>query len=181
MTTLITKRLRLEPINESHLEGLCKLNSDPLVMRFISGKAETREETIAMISRVQERWAEFGYSWWSFIDIENNEIIGAGCIQHLGRDRANPLEIGWRLRPDKWHQGYASEAARSMARFAFEELQAETLCAVCMPENTDSSIVMIKLGMTYKGLEHWYNEETAVYSMTKSTWFDTFNASNSIQ
>jgi len=173
MTILTTKRLRLEPITDSHLEGLCKLNSDPLVMRYISGKAETREETIAMIQRVKDRWAELGYSWWSFIDVENNEIIGAGCIQHLGRERANPLEIGWRLRVDKWGQGYASEAAQCMAAFAFDQLKAQTLCAICMPENAASSHVMKKLGMSYQGMERWHEKDTAVYSMSKETWEKT--------
>jgi len=42
MTILTTQRLRLEPINDHHLEGLYRLNSDTLVMRFISGVPETR-------------------------------------------------------------------------------------------------------------------------------------------
>ncbi len=86
MTILTTARLRLEPITDSHLEGLCRLNSDLEVMRYISGKAETREETLNMIDRVKARWVECGFSWWSFIDIDTEELIGAGCIQYLGRD-----------------------------------------------------------------------------------------------
>ena len=170
MTILTTQRLRLEPINDTHLEGLFKMNSDPQVMRYISGKADTREDTLAMVERVKARWVEFGFSWWSFIELETNEIIGAGCIQHLGRDPANPLEIGWRLRQDKWGQGYASEAAQCMAAFAFETLKADLLCAVCQPENVGSAHVMKKLGMRYRGLERWYEMDTAAYEMTDSDW-----------
>lgn len=170
MTILTTPRLRLEPMNDSHFAGLFKMNSDPDVMRYITGKPDTQEDTRAMIERVKTRWIEFGFSWWSFIELETSEIIGAGCIQYLGRDPANPLEIGWRLRQDKWGRGFASEAAQHMAAFAFETLRADTLCAVCHQDNLASAHVMKKLGMHYRGIEKWYEMDTAVYEMTASDW-----------
>jgi ribosomal-protein-alanine N-acetyltransferase len=170
MTILTTQRLRLEPFNESHLDGLQTLNRDPEVMRYITGKPETREETIAAIERVKLRWAEYGFSWWALMTQDGDDLIGAGCIQHLGRDPANPLELGWRLRQDKWRQGYASEAAQRMAAFAFETLRTDLLCAVCHQDNTASSRVMQRLGMQYKGIERWYDLDTAVYTITQDQW-----------
>jgi len=78
MTILTTARLRLEPCANVHLDGLHAMNADPQVMRYISGKAETRDETQAMIDRVQARWAEFGYSWWTFIELGTDESLPAG-------------------------------------------------------------------------------------------------------
>ncbi|MEO6918806.1 MAG: GNAT family N-acetyltransferase [Collimonas sp.] len=170
MTILTTQRLRLEPFKDSHLEGLNAINRDPEVMRYITGKPETLEDTAASIARVKLRWAEWGFSWWSFIELETNEIIGSGCIQYLGRDTENPLEIGWRLRQDKWRQGFASEAARKMASFAFETIGADLLCAVCHQENTGSALVMQRLGMRFRGIERWYEMDTAAYMMTRSDW-----------
>lgn len=170
MSLLHTQRLRLEPFNDEHLDGLFRLNSEPEVMRYITGKPETREETIAMIERIKARWIEFGFSWWSFIELETNELIGAGCIQYLGRDPANPLEIGWRLRQDKWGQGFASEAAQRMAAFAFDQIGGDSLFAVCDQENIGSANVMKKLGMQYRGIERWYDMDTLVYTMTRADW-----------
>lgn len=170
MTILITPRLRLEPQTDEHLERLFAINSDPEVMRYITGKPDTREDTQAMIDRVKARWAEFGYSWWSFFERATGELIGTGCVQHLGRDAKNPLELGWRLRRDKWHQGFASEAAERMARFAFEDLKAPLLCAVCDPANTGSARVMERLGMQYRANERWYDMECAVYDMSAADW-----------
>ncbi|MBI3285672.1 MAG: GNAT family N-acetyltransferase [Burkholderiales bacterium] len=170
MSLLSTARLRLEPINDSHLQGLHALNRDPAVMRYITGKPDTLEDTQAMIERVKARWIEYGFSWWSFIELESEQLIGAGCIQYLGRDPANPLETGWRLRQDKWGRGYASEAAHSMAAFAFETLNGASLCAVCHQDNSASARVMQKLGMHYRGIERWYEMDTAVYDMTRAEW-----------
>jgi len=170
MTILTTARLRLEPITDAHCDGLFAMNSDPAVMRYITGKPDTREDTLAMLERVKARWDDTGYSWWSFFDRHSGELIGAGTIQHLGRDRANPLEIGWRLRRDKWGQGYASEAAQAMASFAFDTLKADLLCAVCWPENRASARVMQRLGMRYKADETWYERTVAVYDITRDAW-----------
>jgi RimJ/RimL family protein N-acetyltransferase len=170
MTILTTARLRLEPCNDDHLQGLHQVNLDPEVMRYITGRPDTLADTQAMIDRVKARWADTGYSWWCFIELGTEELIGAGCIQHIGRDNKNPLEIGWRLRRDKWGQGFASEAAERMAAFAFETLKGDSLCAVCDPANTASSHVMKKLGMRYRGNERWYDMETAAYEMTREDW-----------
>jgi RimJ/RimL family protein N-acetyltransferase len=132
MTLLTTRRLRLEPFTEGHLAGLNKLNSDPEVMRYLSaGRPETLEETRAIIERVTKRWGEVGYSWWALLERETEDLVGAGAVQNLRReanlvpDRDCPLEIGWRLRRDRWGQGLATEAGRAMGDFAFKELNAQ--------------------------------------------------------
>ena len=172
MTILETARLRLEPMTDAHFDGLFAMNSDPDVMRYITGKPDTEDDTWAMIERVQARWELYGFSWWTFIEKSTGEIIGAGCIQYLGRDPGNPHETGWRLRKDKWGQGFASEAAERMAAFAFDELQAPLLCAVCDPANKGSSHVMEKLGMHYVGDETWYDMLCARYQMTREEWLN---------
>jgi RimJ/RimL family protein N-acetyltransferase len=139
-------------------------------MRYVTGQPETREETLAFIERGKARWQEYGFSWWSFIELASGDIIGAGCIQHLGRDPVNPLEIGWRLRRDKWRQGLAFEAAARMATFAFQTLGTPLLCAVCHPDNVASSSLMKKLGMRYRGVEQWYDKPLSVFEFTRSEW-----------
>jgi len=176
MTLLTTARLRLEPFTDAHVDGLNALNSDPEVMRYISGRPETRDETVAVVERVKLRWTEFGYSWWSFIERASGEIVGAGCLQNLRReatllpDPACPLEIGWRLRRDRWRQGLATEAARAIAGFAFGAVHADELYAVCDPDNTASANVMKRLGMQYRGLQTWYGKNLATYRTTAGQW-----------
>lgn len=170
MTILHTPRLTLEPLNDSHLDGLYRLNSDPVVMRYITGKPETREDTQAVIERVKARWAEFGYSWWAFRRTSDGDVIGMGCIQHLARDPAGPLETGWRLRQDAWGQGFASEAARHMVGWAFATLQPALICAVCQPPNEASASVMERLGMTYTGTGRWYDMDCKRYDITAAQW-----------
>lgn len=177
MTQLTTPRLRLEPFNEGHLAGLNAMNSDPEVMRYLSGgRPETLDETRAVIERVMKRWAEVGYSWWALIEQQTGELIGAGAIQNLRRDATLlpdltcPLEIGWRLRRDRWGQGLAVEAGRAMGDFAFNELNANELLAVCDPANLASANVMKRLGMQEVGVQRWYGKELLTYRIEADQW-----------
>ena len=176
MTILLTPRLRLEPFTDAHVTGLNAMNADPEVMRYISGRPETLDETRSIVERVRQRWATTGYSWWSFVDSASGEVVGAGCVQHLRREAAPepdpscPLETGWRLRRDQWGRGLASEAAQAMAGFAFDTLEAPELLAVCKPENSASSNVMKRLGMRDCGVQLWYGQELATYAITAEAW-----------
>jgi len=170
VSILHTPRLRLEPVCTAHYAGLRVLNADPAVQRYIAGRPETPDETAAMIERVQGRWQQFGHSWWSFIEQDSGELVGAGCIQHLGHDPANEHEIGWRLRPDRWGRGYASEAARRMAAFAFDELEAPVLAAIRHPDNAESARIMERLGMRYRGMESWHGQSVAVHEIGAAAW-----------
>lgn len=176
MTILTTARLRLEPLSDVHLEAFNAMNADPEVMRYLSGKPETLEESRAVVERVKARWAEVGYSWWAIIERDGGRLAGAGAIQNLRReatllpDPACPLEVGWRLSRAHWGRGYAIEAAVAMADFAFGTLHAEELLAVCNPENKASWGVMERLGMQPQGLQPWYGKQLTTYRIDAAQW-----------
>jgi RimJ/RimL family protein N-acetyltransferase len=152
------------------------MNSDPEVMRYISGRPETRDDAVAAVERVKRHWIEFGYSWWSFLERDSGVIVGAGALQNLRREAASapdpacPLEIGWRLRRDCWHRGLAIEAARAIAGFAFDTIRADEVYAVCDPNNIASASVMKRLGMQDRGLQTWYGKRMATYQVSARQW-----------
>lgn len=170
MSLLHTPRLRLEPMVPAHRLGLNRLNSDPVVVRYLSGRPETQEETDAMIQRVQARWAALGFGWWTFIEADSEKVVGAGCIQHLANVAGEPLEIGWRLRQDRWGRGLASEAAQAMGDFAFRTQPIDRLVSVCHPDNENSWRVMARLGMRDLGLSRAYDMDVRRYEISREEW-----------
>ncbi len=159
---LNTPRLRLEPYQESHFDGLLAMNSDPVVTRFLQ-RTNTADEVREQIAKVQERWARLGYSWWAFIDRGTGQLAGAGCIQNLEGNEANPIEVGWRLRPEHWGKGFATEAGHAMLRFAFHHLDVPEVYAVADPGNQASVRVMQRLGMRDAGLQPYYGTLCSTY------------------
>jgi RimJ/RimL family protein N-acetyltransferase len=167
MTDLETARLRLEPYDDRHANGLQAINGDPEVMTYL-GFTETPEQTRLAIIKVKARWAELGYSWWAFVErAAPGQVVGCGCIQHIEQDPAKPIEIGWRLRRDRWHQGFAIEAARAMADFAFDQLELPRLVSIADPENLASIRVMERLGMHHIGMETHYGALCAAYAIDR--------------
>jgi RimJ/RimL family protein N-acetyltransferase len=58
-------------------------------------------------------------------------------------------EIGWRLRPEYWGCGLATEGARSALEFAFERLGRAKVVAMTARLSLHSQRLMQRLGMTY--------------------------------
>jgi RimJ/RimL family protein N-acetyltransferase len=170
MTILHTARLRLEPLDDVHLDGLHALNSDPAVMRWLGGPVAGVDDTRAMIGRVRARREAWGYGWWALLDREDGMLVGAAGIQHLGRDRANPHELGWRLRRDRWGRGLAAEAVREIMRHGFETLEVPLLCAIRDPGNDASLRLMERLGMRPLGMQRWDGMDVPVHALARADW-----------
>ncbi len=60
---------------------------------------------------------------------------------------APAVEIGWRLQPDAWGHGYATEAATAALAFGFEEAGLREIVAFTTTLNARSQAVMERLGM----------------------------------
>lgn len=163
---LTTARLRLEPFAPAHGDGLHVLDRDPEVMRYLTGGVpRTRAQTDESIIRVQARWAEHGYAWWSVFRRDTDDLIGAACVQNLAHVPGAPLEIGWRLRPGDQGHGYATEAGRAAMRFAFERVGVDYLVAVADLGNHASTRVMDRLGMRHVGIQTHYDQPCIVYEL----------------
>ena len=165
---LITERLRLEPVSPIHTEGMVTLHAHPAVFGFIgSGEPYPRQRTLAMIERMQERWREHGYGWWALVARDDWGLVGAASLDHLDHDPAKPLELAWRIWPPLWGKGYATEAAREIARLAFEDLGIEELYAVAREGNAGSFRVMEKIGMRPAGVRRHWGEDLRSYVLTR--------------
>jgi RimJ/RimL family protein N-acetyltransferase len=74
-----------------------------------------------------------------------------GCGVHLRQ--AGHFELGYWLGRPYWKNGYATEASRRLASFAFRELKIETLIAGWFHDNPASGRVLTKLGCVVTGSE----------------------------
>ncbi len=88
----------------------------------------------------------FGPStWWA------RGAVFAGMV---GLHRVNPslpcapaVEVGWRLHPDHWGHGYASEAAAASLAYGFDHAGLREIVAFTTMVNTRSQAVMVRIGM----------------------------------
>ena len=84
---------------------------------------------------------------WTIESRGNNALLGQVT---LGR-RAKPgaWALAYWIDPERWGQGYATEAARPVVDFGFERLGAELIWAGAAVWNQASLRVLEKLGMIH--------------------------------
>jgi RimJ/RimL family protein N-acetyltransferase len=105
----------------------------------------------------------------------SNKLIGNVGIRK--RDvRTHQAELGYELDPREWSNGYATEAASAMLKFAFEQLHLHRVMAYCIANNQNSARVLEKLGMRQEGRlreseffkkRYW---DTLVYGILEEEW-----------
>lgn len=136
--------------------------TDPIVMHFMEEGALTAEQVRAWLD------GNLGESAQAFPVIlqQTSQLIGH-MVFHLWF-APRTYEVGWVFHPAHQGQGYASEAAAALLRYAFEDLQAHRVIATCQPENPASYRVMEKIGMRREG--HF---RQCVYRQ-ENTWWDEY-------
>ena len=80
---------------------------------------------------------------------ERGELCGA-CGLAIAAGDAN-AELGYWIGAPYWGQGYATEAAREVVRYGFEQLRLHRVHAAHFGNNRASGRVLTKIGMSYEG------------------------------
>jgi len=143
-----TPRLILRHFVEADLDTLCALMANADFMRFSSG-VFTHEQTASFLFDRVIAPARAGLpSQFALVLREEDRLIGYCGFFRQVVDEVNEIEIGYRLHPDYWNRGLATEAARAVRDYAFEVLQLERVISLIHPENHASRRVMEKNGMT---------------------------------
>jgi RimJ/RimL family protein N-acetyltransferase len=78
---------------------------------------------------------------WHETLLKQNFVIPVPGIE------AEPREIGWRLSPEAWGQGYASEGARLAMAHAFDALGWTQLLSFTALGNLRSQALMRRIGL----------------------------------
>lgn len=143
-----TPRLRLRAWRGDDLDRFAEINAHPDVMSYFPAPL-SREETRAMIERLQAHQADHGFCFWAVDHLADDTLIG---MIGLNRPRMETwftpcVEIGWRLHPSVWRRGLAAEGARACLDYAWEGLGLQEVVSFTASINLPSQGVMKKIGM----------------------------------
>lgn len=147
---LRTDRLWLRRWLARDLAPFAALNADPRVMEHFAAVL-TREDSDALASRIEAHFEQHGFGLWAVEIPSVTPFAGFIGLSVAGFEAPfTPcVEIGWRLAPDHWGLGYATEGARAALDFAFSELGLDEVVSFTVPGNLRSRRVMEKIGMVH--------------------------------
>ena len=109
------------------------------------------KESNGAFDRIQNHWNRYGFGLFAVEDLNEKSFIGFVGMVHVDFDCffTPNVEICWRLLPDFWGKGYATEAALSTLRFGFQELNMTEIVSFTSVLNERSKSVMQKIGMEF--------------------------------
>jgi [ribosomal protein S5]-alanine N-acetyltransferase len=162
---LTTDRLRLRPFQESDLDEMAALMANHDFMRFSLG-IFSREQTAAFLEKIRKRDQEGLPSQFAVVVRPGERLIGYCGFFAQMVDDLEEIEIGYRLHPDYWGQGLATEAARAVRDFGFDKLKLPRLISLIHPDNAASKRVAEKNGMTPEKETVFRGFPTIVYSIS---------------
>ena len=150
MTILETDRLILRRWRPTDRLPFTRLNADLRVMEHFPAlltPAESRE----MIDRIEAHFVRYGFGLWAVELRATGDFTGFVGLNVPTFDAPfTPcVEIGWRLAPEFWGHGLATEGARAVLHHAFVDLALPEIVAFTVPANHRSRSVMEKLSMTH--------------------------------
>jgi RimJ/RimL family protein N-acetyltransferase len=143
-----TPRLLLRNFVESDLDEMAELMANPDFMRFSSGVFSREKTTSFLFDRVIAAARAGQPSLLAAILREEKKLIGyCGFFRQIV-DEVEEIEIGYRLHPDYWNRGLATEAAQAVHDYAFSVLKLKRVISLIHPDNHASRRVTEKNGMT---------------------------------
>lgn len=148
---LTTERLALCRWSAADADSLAQLCADERVMHYFP-KPLSRAEAEAFLGRIMEEFDRRGYGLWQVRRREDDRFLGFVGLHDFAFPALDMqgTEIGWRLLPEAWGHGYATEAAAATLAYA-RELGIETVYSFTAVVNVPSQRVMQRLGMERVG------------------------------
>jgi RimJ/RimL family protein N-acetyltransferase len=149
-----TRRLILHPRTLADTDACIAMDREPGVARFIpeilsfvSGPAANPDAHRAFVEARTRGPYPAGLGYWTIRPRSGADGF-LGWVMLIPLDAVGPdIEIGWRLHPAAWRQGYAGEAAGPLLRHGLADLRLPEIVADIDPANLASVRVAEKIGM----------------------------------
>lgn len=145
MHFLQTSNLTINPCNPEDCGDFIALESDPEVMRFLSGgKAVANVPSNPEEMFLRPRGTEPHV--WTARRTGTGAFVGWFC---LWPESGNVADLGYRLRREEWGKGLASEGASALINWGFNCAGYDKIIASTMAVNQASRRVLEKSGLIH--------------------------------
>ncbi|HUF03423.1 MAG TPA: GNAT family N-acetyltransferase [Aridibacter sp.] len=165
---LETERLKIRKFEDSDVDAIHAMRSDPEVMRYIRETLKEKSESASWMKAISARWEPDGIGYCALVERTTGEFAGWCGLWQV--PETGEIEVGYAITKSKWGTGYATEAAQAVVDLGFRTLGLDHIVALAYPENTASINVMGKLGMTYVERGTFYGKRLVKYSVTADDW-----------
>ena len=160
-----TERLILRCFNENDADSLAGVLSDPDVMRFSLSGPYSSEKIQKFLKCTIASYANDGVGLWAVEHKDDCRLIGycGYLVQQI--DGQHEIELTYRFVKGYWGQGLATEAAKAVCKYGFEQLGLNRLISIIEAENIASIRVAEKCGMTCEKDSIFHDIDVRIYAV----------------
>ncbi|MGB4847239.1 MAG: GNAT family N-acetyltransferase [Saprospiraceae bacterium] len=162
-------RLRLHHIRNDDLESIHHLHSLPETNKFNTlGVPENIDVTKQILNQWIEELNNDPIQAYTFVVESKESHLFVGLVAlNLGKPKYRSAEIWFKLLPEFWGKGYATEAVKAIIHFGFHDLKLHRIEAGCAVDNVASIKLLEKAGMQQEG-------RTRMKLPLQNGWSDNF-------
>jgi RimJ/RimL family protein N-acetyltransferase len=149
VTTLITERLTLTPVQAGDYRDLCSLFGDAAFTRHIFGRALGPEEVWFRTLRDIGHWGALGHGNWAARLKDGGDLVGTFGVLDYRREMTPAFdapELGWGLAPRHQGKGLAFEALSAALAWCDDALNARRTVCMISPDNAPSHALALRAG-----------------------------------
>jgi RimJ/RimL family protein N-acetyltransferase len=144
---LRTERLTLRPWLDDDFEAFFEMQRDEEVARWLYDDPRDEAEARRIFDYKKMSYEMGGnFAWIACAVVADSEVVGDLTLNVRSEEHRGG-ELGFIVHPRHQGKGYATEAARALLRWAFEEVGFHRVYGRHEPRNVASGRVMEKLGM----------------------------------
>ena len=143
-----TARLSLRPPTPADAPAVLRILSNRSVVEHNPSDLVVELSEIEMLFvRWLKHWSEHGFGNCCVLEKQTGELIGNCGIRWMTVQAAPVLNLMYRFDPSAWGRGYATEAARAVLDWTFQNLPGQVVLARVRPGNLASQRVATKIGL----------------------------------
>jgi RimJ/RimL family protein N-acetyltransferase len=161
---LETLRLELRSFVAGDFDDLYRLDSDPRVIRYIGDGKPLGRDAIARRLKRFIRYPAFypDLGVWRASRRDNGTYIGWFALNYAGKTA--DVEVGYRLMPEAWGRGFATEGAKALVDYGFDDLGLHRIIGVTHPCNKASQRVLLRAGLDDVGWGRYYDRRLRLFA-----------------
>lgn len=157
MILIDTPRLQMREFTLDDVDDVYAFANNPQVSKYTgdAGMVKTKDDAALIIKDVwMADYERYGYGRYALIYKAEQKIIGFCGVKF--EKRLNATDIGYRLLPEYWGKGLATEAVKAAMNYANDTLGIKRILADAVDENTASNKILRKLG--FEKIDSYYDQ-----------------------
>jgi RimJ/RimL family protein N-acetyltransferase len=143
--TILTARLKFEPITWADCDRMAVLHADARVMDLLKHGVLNRQQSDTVIADYEAEWSAFGFGSWTVTERASGSLVGYGGL------RVHDGGLGIALRaafaPEAQGKGYGPELGHTAATYAFDVAKIDRVIAITRQSNIPGQRSLEKFGM----------------------------------